>query len=90
MVVIRVEFTETSRQLLGFPSPAFTDWTSTTFLSEVSVPQPIDVSIELTHNINSQWVQLIVHPKQVGMDAWSMTKPLLFNWHVQSLLIDRL
>ena len=36
------------------------------FLSEINVLPPIDVSIELAHNIRSQWVQPIVHPEQVG------------------------
>ena len=66
MVVIRFESTETSHRLLGFPSPAFTDWTSTGLPFRYQCFLPIDVSIELAHNIRSQWVQPIVHPKQVG------------------------
>ena len=65
-MVIRFESTETSHQLLGFPSPAFTDWTSMDLPFRNQCSPPIDVSIELAHNIRSQWVQPIVHPKQVG------------------------
>ena len=53
MVVIRFESTETSHRLLGFPSPAFTDWTSTGLPFRYQCFLPIDVSIELAHNIRS-------------------------------------
>ena len=53
MVVIRFESTETSHQLLGFPLPAFTDWTLTGLPFRYQCFLPIDVSIELAHNIRS-------------------------------------